>query len=207
MQIMKNTMIFSCILMILSCNKIEETKQNLSKSVTEKAIEAVSGMEIDTYDVENADKNSVEVDLKSDDLDFESKFKNGFGTVTATKETIAITVSAGENSEKNILIGFTGKDLTTQKPIIGKMNNSEGNSMSFSTTDFANNGMDAMISFEAEGEIQKISDQKVVISVKGKLGYPADTENPEKWKSYEGIITLNYPVFQAIGSSKEDFTY
>ena len=34
-----------------------------------------------------------------------------------------------------------------------------------------------------------------------------DAESPDKWKPYEGTITLNYPVFQAVGSSKEDFTY
>lgn len=204
---MKKAIILNLVLIFSSCNKIEETKENLSKSATEKAIEAASGMEINTYDVENADKNSVEVNLKSDEIDFFEKFKNAFGTVTVTKESIAITVSAGENTEQNILIGFTGKDLTAEKPINGKLNNLDGNSISFSTADYSNNGMDMMLSFEAEGEIKEISDQKVVVEVKGKLGYPADAENPEKWKEYEGEIILNYPVFQSIGSSKNDFIY
>ena len=83
----------------------------------------------------------------------------------------------------------------------------ENNGFTFSITKVTNNAIYMQLSFEAEGEIVSIQKDKVVIKIKGKTGSSSDTENPEKWKSYGGIITLNYPVFQALESSKEDFIY
>ncbi len=87
------------------------------------------------------------------------------------------------------------------------MNNTGGVSMSFSMMSIENNGINTLISHEAEAEIIQFTEKKTIIKVKGKIGYPADATSPEKPKDYEGTITLNYPVFQALGSSKEDFTY
>lgn len=205
---MKNTIMIAAIgMVIFSCNKLEEKKKEVSTSLIENAFEAATGKEIDALDVNAIDKNSASVEVKMGDEDLSKRFEKGFGSITAVKETIAITINAGEESQDNIMIGFTGKDLTQNHPIKAKMNNSDGVSMSFSMMNIENNNMIALTSHEAEAEIIQLTEAKTVIHVKGKIGYPADAESPEKWKDYEGTITLNYPVFQALGSSKEDFIY
>lgn len=205
---MKNLTIITAIgMLIFSCSKIEEKQKEASTSLIENALETATGNEIDVLDVDNIEKNSATVDIKMEGENLNKKFENGFGSITASKETIAITINAGEEGQDNILLGFTGKDLTQNHPIKAKVNNSEGVSMSFSTMRFNDNGMNTMISHEAEAEIVQLSAEKTIIKIKGKIGNPADAENPEKLKSFEGTITLNYPVFQALGSSKEDFTY
>lgn len=205
---MKNTILFVAIGMILfSCNKLEEKKKEVSTSLIENAFKSAAGNEFDALDVNSIDKNTAVVEVKVGDENLSKRFEKGFGNITASKETIAITISAGEQSHDNILIGFTGKDLTQNHPIKAKMNNSEGVSMSFSMMNIENNNMIALISQEAKAEILQLTEAKTVIHVKGKISYPADVESPEKWKDYEGTITLNYPVFQALGSSKEDFIY
>lgn len=196
---------FFCI--AVSCNKIEEKKNELKTSMAEKVIEAASGKEIDALDVNNIEKNSSVVEVEIDGKNISKDFENGFGNITASKETIAITVTGGENGQDNILLGFTGKDLTTERPIKGKMVKGENAGFTFSTMRLVESGMEALISMEAEGEIISMNEEKTVIRLKGKLSNTLDAENPEKWKSYEGTITLNYPIFQALGSSKEDFIY
>lgn len=203
----KLTIIAAIGMLIFSCNKIEEKKKEASASLIENALEAATGNEIDVLDVDNIEKNSATVDIKMDGENLNKKFENGFGSITASKETIAITINAVENGDDNILIGFTGKDLTQNHPIKAKVNNSEGVSMSFSTMRFDDNGMNTMISHDAEAEIVQFSTEKTIIKLKGKIGDPADAESPEKLKFFEGMITLNYPVFQALGSSKKNFTY
>lgn len=145
--------------------------------------------------------------MEIDGLNIRNDFENGFGSITASKETIAITIAGGENGQDNLLIGFTGKDLTSERPIKGKMVKGENAGFTFSMMKLVDNGMEALISMEAEGEIISMSQEKTVIKVKGTLSTALDAESPEKWKNYEGKITMNYPIFQAIGSSKEDFTY
>lgn len=205
---MKKLVMLSAIgMVIFSCNKLEEKKKEASASLIENALETATGNEIDVLDVDNIEKNSATVDIKMDGENLMKQFENGFGSITATKETIAITINAGENGKDNILMGFTGKDLTQNHPIKAKVNNTDGVSMSFSTMRLDNNGMNTMISHEAEAEIVQLSAEKTIIKIKGKIGYPADAESTEKLKSFEGTITLNYPVFQALASSKDDFTY
>lgn len=192
------------LLLIAGC---QEAKNKAATSVLEKSIEAVSGKKIDVADVDNIEKNKSEVDLVLDGENIRKSFENGFGSITASKETIAITIAGGENQQDNILLGFTGKDLTTERPIKGRMSKSENSGFSFSMMKVNDNGAETLLSFEAEGEIISMNEAKTVIKVKGSLASTLDADNPEKWKHYEGTITLNYPVFQAIGNTKEDFTY
>lgn len=158
-------------------------------------------------DAEDIGKNKPEVNIVLDGEDIGKRFKDGFGSVTASKETVAITVAGGENGQDNILIGFTGKDLTTLRPIAGKMVKGENDGFTFSITRITDNSMEVQLSFEAEGEIVSWQKEKIVIKVKGKTGNSSDAENPDKWKAYEGTITLNYPVFQVLGGKKEAFLY
>lgn len=192
------------LLLITGC---QEAKKKVGTSMVEKAIEAASGQKIDALDANNIENNNAVVDITIDEETQKNHFKKGFGSITASKETIAITIAGGENGQDNILIGFTGKDFTAERPIKGKMIKGENAGFTFSIMKVTDNSMDAQLSFEAEGEIISLREDKIVIKVKGKIGNSIDAENPDKWKSYEGIITLNYPVFQAIGNSKEDFVY
>jgi len=195
----------SCASLILSgCG---DTSNKAGTSLVEKTIEAATGKKVDALDVNHIEDNNAIVDITIGDENLQDHFKKGFGNITASKETIAITIAGGENGQDNILIGFTGKDLTTERPIKGKMVKGENDGFTFSITRVTDNAMDVQLSFEAEGEIVSLQKDKIVIKIKGKTGSSMDAENPEKWKPYEGTITLNYPVFQALGSEKEDFLY
>lgn len=193
--------------MAIGCNKWEEKKNELKTEMIEKAIETASGQEIDALDISHVEENAAVVDIQIGDENIQNQFTNGFGSITASKETIAITIAGGENRQDNILMGFTGKDLTTLRPISGKMVVGENDGFTFSKTFIKDNSMEIQMSFEAEGEITQLQKDKVVIKVKGKIGAAMDVEKPENWKDYEGTITLHHPVFQALGSSKEDFIY
>lgn len=195
----------SCASLILSgCG---DTSNKAGTSLVEKTIEAATGKKVDALDVNHIEDNNAIVDITIGDENLQDHFKKGFGNITASKETIAITIAGGENGQDNILIGFTGKDLTTERPIKGKMVKGENDGFTFSITRVTENAMEVQLSFEAEGEIVSLQKDKIVIKIKGKTGSSMDAENPEKWKPYEGTITLNYPVFQALGSEKEDFLY
>lgn len=196
--------LFAATLILTGCG---DTGNKAGTSLIEKTIEATTGKKVDALDVDHIEDNNAVVDVTIGDENLQDHFKKGFGSITASKETIAITIAGGENGQDNILMGFTGKDLTALRPIAGKMVKGENDGFTFSITKVADNAMDVQLSFEAEGKIVSLQKDKVVINVKGKTGSSMDAENPEKWKSYEGTITLNYPVFQAMGSSKEDFIY
>lgn len=192
------------LLLLAGC---QEAQNKVGTSLVEKSIEAATGKKIDMADVSNLEDNNAVVDVTVGDENLKDHFKKGFGSITASKETIAITIAGGENGQDNILIGFTGKDLSAERPIKGKMATGENDGFTFSMMKATDGGMDTQLSFEAEGEILSLQKDKIVIKIKGKTGSSMDAENSDKWKSYEGTITLNYPVFQAIASSKEDFTY
>ncbi len=204
---MKKLSLLIALSALISCGKTDEMKHKASGSIVESVLESATGIDADTENIQNSENNKAEIEFTDDGINLNQRFQNGFGTITATSETIAITVTGGENGQDNLLIGFTGKDLTQNHPLKAKTNNPDGNSMSFSAVDYSNNGMDMMITYEAEGEIIHFKPEKTVINMKGKMGYAADAEKPEKWKQFEGTVTLNYPVFQAIGNSKDDFTY
>lgn len=205
-KVMKKLMLTIPCFLLLSAG-CQEAKNSVSTSLAEKSIEAATGKKIDMADADHIEDNNAVVDIIIGDENQKKHFKKGFGSITASKETIAITISGGENGQDNMLLGFTGKDLTADRPIKGKMIKGENAGFTFSIMKVTNNGMDAQLSFEAEGEIISLQKDKIVIKVKGKIGGSIDAENPDKWKSYAGTITLNYPVFQALGSTKEDFLY
>jgi hypothetical protein len=201
----KITGVFSGLLLVFT--GCQQNNSETKTSLVEKSIEAISGQKIDALDVDNIESNVAEVAITVGDENLQSHFKKGFGSITASKETIAITIAGGENGQDNILIGFTGKDLTSAQPISGKSNPTDGNVFTFSIMKVTDKGMESLLSFESEGEIASLHGDQAIIKVRGKLGYAPDAENPGKWKNYKGTITLNHPVFQALGSSKEDFQY
>lgn len=203
---MKKTLLtIPCFLLLLA--GCQEAKNKAATSVFEKSVEAVSGKKIDMADVDNIENNHAIVDVVLASENLQPLFKKSFGSITASKETISITIASGETGQDNILLGFTGKDLTTSRPISGKKKSEDGNEFTFSMMKVTEQGAETLISFDAEGEIISIRKNKIIIKVKGNLSSTLDANNPEKWKKYEGTITLNYPVFQAIGSSKEEFIY
>ena len=200
---MKKIMLLLSVLGIAGCNTIEEKKSAALESVLQKT----AGIDTDIDNLKNSGKNKADMNITDDGLNLNERFKNGFGTVTATKESIALTISNEESGQDNILIGFTGTDLTKARPVKGKLNTGGDNSMSFGIANYKNNEADIMTAFDVEGAILSLKPEKTVIRLKGKIGYSEDASKPGKWKIFEGIITLNYPVFQALGNAKEDFVY
>lgn len=201
----KKVLTIPCFLLLLT--GCREVKSKTGISMAENAIEAISGQKIDMADVDNIGKNKSEVNVVLDGENISKNFESGFGSITASKETIAITIAGGENGQDNILLGFTGKDLTAERPVKGKTMKGQNSGFSFSMMKVTDSGAETLISFETEGEIVSMNPEKTIIKVKGNLSTTLDAENPEKWKPYEGTIILNYPVFQSLGSVKEDFIY
>lgn len=200
---MKKIILIPIIFCIAGCGGIEEKKASALETVLKKT----TGIDTDMDNLNNSEKNKADIDIKDDGLNLNQRFRNGFATITAAKEVIALTITNEEGGQDNILIGFTGTDLTQMRPIKGKMNTSGANSMSFSTANYKNNEADMMTAFDVEGEILSLKPEKTVIRLKGNIGYSQDAQHPEKWKAFEGTVTLNYPVFQALGSAREDFVY
>lgn len=209
---MKNLLLLSLIIFFLtSCNFIEEKKNDLGSSVTEKILEKASGYsDIDIADANDLDKNKVVVDIQLNGKNLQDKFKNSFGNITASKESIAITITNNlEGFSDNILLGFTAKDLTASKPIKGNMQSDDSNqtTFQFSLSHASENGMDIKLSQEASGEIIQLTDKKVIIKVSGKLYSMENFETPEKWENYSGTITMEYPAYITMGFKKEDLNY
>lgn len=200
---MKKISCLICLCVLAGCNTLEEKKSAALETVLEQA----SGIDTDIDNLKNTGSNKAEVDISDDGLNLNERFNNGFATITAAKEVIALTITKEENGQDNILLGFTAPDLTQMRPIKGRMNTGGENSMSFSTANYKNNEADIMMAFEVEGTIIAMNPEQTIIRIKGQLGYTADAQNPGKWKAFAGTITLNYPVFQAMGCAKEDFIY
>lgn len=200
---MRNVIWIVIVFCIAGCNSGEGNKTSALETVLEKT----TGIDTDMENLNNSEKNKADIDIKDNGLNLNERFKNGFATITATKKVISLTITNKEGGQDNLLIGFTGTDLTQMRPIKGKMNTSGENSMSFSTANYKNNEADMMMAFDVEGEIISLKPEKTVIRLKGNIGYTADAQNPEKWKIFEGTLTLNYPVFQSLGNAKEDFVY
>ncbi|MBL7707294.1 MAG: hypothetical protein JNM21_17240 [Taibaiella sp.] len=200
---MKRIYCLICLCVLAGCNTIQEKKTSALETVLEQA----TGIDADIDNLKNTGSNKAEIDISDDGLNLNERFNNGFATITAAKEVISLTITREENGQDNILLGFTGPDLTQMRPIEGRMNKSGENSMSFATAKYEKNEADMMMAFEVEGEIISLKPEQTVIRLKGQLGYAADAQTPGKWKAFAGTITLNYPVFQALGSAKEDFIY
>lgn len=200
---MRNVILFVIVFCIAGCNSNEGKKTSALETVLEKA----TGIDTDMDNLNNSEKNKADMDIKDDGLNLNERFRNGFATITAAKKVISLTIANEEGGQDHILIGFTGTDLTQMRPIKGRMNTSGENSMSFSTANYKNNEADMMMAFDVEGEILSLKPEKTIVRLKGNIGYTEDAQNPEKWKAFEGTVTLNYPVFQALGMAKEDFIY
>lgn len=200
---MRNIILFVIVFCVAGCNSNEERKTSALETVLKKT----TGIDTDLNNLNNSEKNKAEIDIADDGLNLKERFKNGFATITAAKEVISLTITNEENGQDHILIGFTGTDLTQMRPIKGRMNTNGENSMSFSTANYKNNEADMMMAFDVEGEIISLKPEKTVIRLKGNIGYTADIQHPEKWKAFEGTLTLNYPVFQALGKDRKDFVY
>ena len=197
--------------LLSSCNFIEDKKRDLTTSATEKILEKISGAsDVEFTDVNNLDKNNTIVDIQVNGKNLKNDFKNAFGSITASKETIAITISKeNDGSSFNIIMGFTEKDLTASKPIKGDIQSTDSDKISFqfSISSFGENKMDSKLSQEGKGEIIKLTDKEVIIKVSGKIFSQENYDNPEKWENYSGTIIMQYPVYNSMGISKDDLNY
>ncbi len=197
--------------MLTACNVIEEKKNDLAKSVTETALEKITGVsDIEVTDINQTDKNEATVDIVLNGKNLQGNFRTAIGTVTATQEGLAITVTQeAENATQSILLGFTGQDLASHKPFKGTMlaENPDQIKFHFSMMKTTDVGMETKMSQEAYGEILKLSDEEVTIKVSGKLSAPGNFESPQKWESYDGTITIKHPIYSSIGVSKSALNY
>lgn len=209
---MKNYFVlFLAINILPSCNFIEDKKNDLATSAAEKILEKTTGMsDIEIADISNEDKSIAKVDVQVNGKNIQDKFKNAVGYITASKESIAITISKDfDGYSDNIILGFTGKDLTAKKPVKGSMksSNSENISFQFSMSHITENGLENKLSQEAFGEITQLTDAKAIIKVSGKLYSLENYESPEKWEDFSGTITIEYPIYNAMGVKKEELNY
>lgn len=188
---------------ITGCNGNENNKN----TALETFIKKTTDVEVDFEYPENSEKNKADIAINDNGLNLKERFNNGFATISVNKEVISITITNEENGLDHLLIGFTNNDFTQLRPIKGKLNKDGDNSMSFSTVNYKDNQMDMMTGFIVEGEIISLKPEKIVIKLKGEMGYTIDSENPDKWKKFEGVITLNVPIFQALGNTKDEFVY
>ena len=208
---MKNV-IFPLLIAVIgtSCGAVDSAKEKATTSLTESIIEKATGEKVGMPDASNVEKNKVHVKLKIGDEDLESKFNGAFGSITGSKETIAITAQLDkDNTMYSVVFGFTAPDLTTIKPIIGSVNskNESEPKFTFAVSTFSETGVESMISNEAVGEIISLNDQKAVIKIKGKISEAQYTNEPSKWKAIEGTVELEYPVFTTVGVDKKDLEY
>lgn len=205
-------LLFPLVLAILgaSCGAVDSAKEKASTSLAESMIEKATGQKVDMPDANNVKKNKVYVKLKMGDEDLEAKFKEAFGSITGSKETIAITAQVEKDQKATaLMLSFTGKDLTQLKPIKGSVdskNESEAKMMIMLST-YSENGVESIIAKEGTAEIVSISDNKIVIKIKGKMCEAQDIETPAKWKDIEGTVVFDYPVFTTLGIKKNEIQY
>lgn len=196
--------LFSFLFLSSGCR---EKKNAPSALAAERVVDVLSGKEPDARDGGSLERNHVDIDLLLDGENIGARFKDGFGSVVAARDEIVITVNATGERPDNLLIGFSAKDLTALRPVHGKTNAGDGKVFTLSLMKIIGNGMDAMMSFDAEGTIVSLGNEKTIIKIAGHLGYPTDAENPERWKKIEGMVTLHYPIFQTVGIAREELIY
>lgn len=191
-----------------ACNFISEKKNEAASSLTEGIIEKATGQKMDAPDVNNVDKNKVLVQVTVGGEDIGNRFRDGQGSVTASKESMAITINKQEGSSTvhSLVLGFTGTDLTKLKPIKGHEDSDSNDEarFTFSISTITENGMSVMLSQKAYGEIRTLNDNTVFIAVNGEMAAPQDVEDPGKWQSFEGSIEIQFPLYTTLGISKEE---
>lgn len=196
--------------LVSSCNMVNDAKEKVAKGATETLIEKATGHKVDAADVSNVDKNKVIVQLTLDGESLQRNFEGGMGTITATPGTIAITASKEtDGKHESILIGFTATELGGIKPLKGSV--AGGSDMDakfqFSISSISENEMYTMIAQEGTAVVESLNDSKVFIRIDAKIAAPQDSEHPEKWKTVKGSLTIDYPLFNAMGMKKNEIAY
>src|SRR5690606_20296495 len=108
----------------ISCGSGEDKRNEVSQSI----IKNTTGLDIDKKNVDQIENNRVAFKLTTDEYGLNEKFNNAWSAITATKETIAITITSKDNESEHILMGFTSNDYTSMRPISGNM---KDNTMTF----------------------------------------------------------------------------
>ncbi|MDD3772275.1 MAG: hypothetical protein PHC38_06430 [Weeksellaceae bacterium] len=200
-QIIKLTLILSLLFALTNCKKISE---KVSTTVFEKAYESSTGQKIDAIEIGNMEKNKVTIDLKfgSPELDGRLNGDEIIGMVTAMEDAISVSVSV-DGGEVGMLMSFNGDELKNKKPIKGSPEGDINFSAAILFMGRDVEGMESWSSDDAVGELLTLNDKKAVLKAKGtftKIG-------GEEKVPFDGTITIDYPVFQAIGGKKSDFEY
>lgn len=206
--IIKTATFSFALLFITACGRIEKKKEEISSKISEKAaekiFESMSGQEIETFDTGNIDKTKVSINLNTNDSEINKLFNQAnTGLITAMDDGISVTLGLDDESG-GITITFSGENINKTKPVKGTSAGEDGVVLTFTVLEFNEAGMSSWRSDEAMGEIETLSDKKVVIKMNGNLYVGTTEENPIP---FDGKVTVDYPIFQVMGGKKADFEY
>lgn len=189
---------------LASLTSCKNATEKVAASVFEKAMESATGEKIETFDIGNAAKTKATVDLNFGDQRLNNFFKDDdvVGMATAMEDALSITVSIG-GGEKSLSLNFNGDDLKNKKPLKGSADGDVKFSLAVLLMGEEFGGMEAWTSEDAVGELVTVSDKKLVVKANGTLIKP----NGDGGIPFDGTVTIDYPIFQAMGVSKSDFEY
>lgn len=200
--LIKSSLLGALSLALLSCGKIEEKKKQITASIAEKAVEKITGSEIDTFEFENIDKNKVSFDFQIQDDEIQNFFTKDFtGLVTIVDNSVAISCTS--ETQGGVIVSFhndgnakLGRPISTQQDGI-KCSLTVVPSLDYSE------GIFGWVGDDMEAEIVSLNDDQVVVKLKGEL---AQSRNEEKLP-IEGNLTIKHPIFQVLGGKKTDYAY
>ncbi len=186
-------------------------KEKASESLTEKAIEAASGKDVDISNIaKNTEDQKFEQQISFDGKPVFGANKVFSGSVTIIKDNKGIGISgayAGENAEQILWTVSQIKEGFTL-PIVAKITNkdSELNGMPKALVMCNNFGAKDMygtpMPFEGELKITKLKADLIEVEFNAKGGPATDAEKPDNWKPFTGKITMKNPVAISQGIEK-----
>lgn len=198
---MKNIVYLLAVFVISACGK---ARNDAVAGLMESAIEKTTGYKVDTPDINDMEKNKVTIELNADHDALVKRLAQAKGVLTGSTEGIAISISGEENEGlESILIGFSAPDITSYKPI----HSSENITFSLSMVRIHQNAIHGLNLMEGSGEIQALSEKKVVVVFSGKVASPENSGTPDSWIPIEGKIIIDYPIYSLVGLKKEDLIY
>lgn len=197
----KNIVYLLALFVISACGK---ARNDAAAGLMESAIEKATGYKVDTPDINDMEKNKVTIELNAYHDPLVKRLAQAKGVLTGTTEGIAISISGEENEGlESLLIGFSAKDIASYKPI----RSSENITFTLNMVRIHQNAVYGLNLVEGSGEIQTLSERKVVVVFSGKVASPENAGTPESWIPVEGKITIDYPVYSLVGLKKEDLVY
>lgn len=203
---MEKTIIITLLgLLIFGCRNIEE---EVTKKIAETTVETLTGNEVEIDNLNNQNKTSNTVSVMYDGQAILDDADHLSATVIIVNNAMITLSLRGE--EEQILMGFTvesGKEnLFNNHPIQGDALFEEKAGIQVSFTYNSENRQG--ISFvRGQSSIATLSDEKIIINLKGKATELLNVSKEETFKDIEATLTLNHPIITYTNTDKSKFTY